>query len=105
MTLTPGRVTSRGVVPTGYRETVERYIVPAIGGVALAKLGPGHEQRMLADPTTRGTLSPTTVRYVYVVLLFALGRVPKQAKVVRNVATVVDPPARAKHELAPPTVD
>jgi integrase len=84
-----------------YRETVERYIIPAIGRVTMAKLEPDHVARMLTDLGKRGTLSPTTVRYVYVVLRIALGRAMKQGKVVRNVATLVDPPARATRELRP----
>jgi integrase len=87
-----------------YGETVERYIRPAIGRVPLAKLEPEHVQRMLVDLTARGDLSPTTVRYAYTVLRIALGRALKSGKVIRNVATLVDPPARARTELRPLTV-
>jgi integrase len=86
-----------------YRETVERYIAPAIGHVPLTRLDPDHVARMLADLSKRGTLSPTTVRYAYVVLRIALGRALKQGKVLRNVATLVDPPPRANRELRPLT--
>jgi hypothetical protein len=47
----------------------------------------------------RGDLSPTTVRYAYSVLRIALGRAMKLGYVSRNVATLVDPPAKAYHEL------
>jgi integrase len=88
-----------------YTDTVRRYIVPAIGRVALAKLEPGHIQRMLAGLTARGDLSPTTVRYTNTVLRIALGRALKAGKVIRNAATLVDPPAKARLELRPLSAD
>lgn len=85
-----------------YSDTVRRYIVPAIGRVSLAKLEPEHVARMLADLTgQRGPLSGTTRRYVYSVLRIALGRALKQGKVLRNVATLVDPPAKTTREMRP----
>jgi site-specific recombinase XerC len=88
-----------------YRETVYRYITPAIGRTALAKLEPEHVARMLAALTAPGDLSPTTVRYVYSVLRIALGRALKSGRVVRNVATLVDPPAKIRHEPRPLTAE
>lgn len=90
---------------SSYRETVKRYIAPAIGGRPLAKLEPAHVARMLKDLTDRGDLSPTTVRYAYAVLRIALGRALKQGRVIRNVATLVDPPAKVRRELRPLTAD
>jgi integrase len=84
-----------------YRETVERYVRPAVGQVALAKLEPEHVQRMLAALTARGDLSPTTVRYAYAILRIALGRALKSGRVIRNVCTLIDPPAKAHRELRP----
>jgi integrase len=84
-----------------YADTVRRYIVPAIGHVALAKLEPEQVQGMLARLSARGDLSPTTVRYAYSVLRIALGRAVKHGRVVRNVCTLIDPPAKARHELRP----
>jgi integrase len=84
-----------------YAETVHRYIRPAIGRIPLAKLEPEHVGRMLADLSARGTLSPTTVRYAYAVLRIALGRALKQGKVLRNVCTLLDPPAKMRREARP----
>ena len=84
-----------------YADTVRRYVIAAVGGVPLAKLGPEHVERMVADLTTHRTLSPTTIRYAHTVLRIALGRALKTGRVVRNVATLVDSPARADHELQP----
>ena len=85
-----------------YGGIVRRYLKPAIGRVPLAKLQPEHVTRMLRDLEKREPpLSPTTVRYVYVVLRIALGRALKLGRVHRNVATLIDPPAKAYHELQP----
>jgi integrase len=43
----------------------------------------------------------TTVRYAYSVLRIALGRALKQGKVIRNVATLIDPPRKARYEVQP----
>ncbi len=62
-----------------YRDTVRRYIVPAIGRRPLAKLEPADVGRMIADLTARGTLSPTTVRYARDRDRDAPGRAPRAA--------------------------
>ena len=91
-----------------YRHMVDRYIVPEIGRVKLAKLQPTHVASMLRNVPThaaRGDLSPTTVRHAYSVLRVALGRTLKLGYVSRSVATLVDPPAKAYHELVPFTAE
>jgi hypothetical protein len=60
---------------------------------------------MLASLTARGDLSPTTVRYAYAVLRIALGRALKSGRVARNVATLVDPPAKVRREPKPLTAE
>ena len=60
---------------------------------------------MLADLKSRGDLSPTTVRYALTVLRIALGRAVKSGKVVRNVAALVDAPAKAEHNIRPLSVE
>jgi integrase len=60
---------------------------------------------MLTRLSARGGLSPTTVRYAYAVLRIALGRALKARRVLRNVATLVDPPAKARREMRPLTAD
>ena len=88
-----------------YAETVRRYISPSIGRIPLAKLEPEDISRMLSNLTVRGTLSSTTVRYCYVVLRVALGQAYKSGKVVRNVATVVTPPSKARRQFRPLTAE
>ncbi len=99
------RLRCRPRTAESYEETVRRYIVPAIGQVALAKLTPEHVARMLSDLSARGTLSTTTVRYAHTVLRIALGRALKSGQVNRNVASLVDAPASTSVELKPLTTD
>ena len=84
-----------------YRETADRYIRPAIGHIPLVKLEPEDVQGMLTALKDRGNLTSTTCRYAYIVLRIALGRAVKNGRVVRNVATLVDPPAKASPQLRP----
>jgi hypothetical protein len=71
---------------------VTRFLKPALGRHPLAKLEPAHVSQMLVELPAH--LSPTTRRYVYVVLRIALGRAVKRQLVVRNVATLIDPRRR-----------
>ncbi|TAM55773.1 MAG: site-specific integrase, partial [Chloroflexota bacterium] len=95
----------RPATSESYRNVSRLYLRPAIGGVPLSKLTPDHVGRLLAELTARGDLSPTTVRYSYAVLRIALGRALKAGKVLRNVATLIDPPAKARPELRPLSAD
>ena len=88
-----------------YAWVCAKYLKPAIGRIRLARLGPEHIQKMLSNLTARGDLSPTTVRYAYTVLRIALGRALKAGHVARNAATLIDPPAKARHEMNPLTAD
>lgn len=86
-----------------YEAMVRKHLIPAMGTIPLAKLQPEHIQSMLQRQLDEGRLSPTTVRYGYSVLRIALGRALKVGKVLRNVATLVDPPSKASRELRPLT--
>jgi len=95
-------LTVRPRTAESYGDVVRRYLKPALGRVPLAKLQPEHVTRMLRDLEQRQPpLSPTTVRYTYVILRIALGRALKLGKVHRNAATLIDPPAKARQELQP----
>ena len=98
-------LTVRERTAQSYRGIVDRYLKPAIGRVPLAKLQPEHVLVMLRDLEQREKpLSPTTIRYVYVVLRIALGRALKRGHVQRNVATLIDPPAKDRSERQPMNV-
>jgi len=66
---------------------------------SLVKLEPRDVQRMLDEMFAK--LSPTTKRYAHGVLRTTLARAVKLGYVVRSVAALVDPPARAKYEMRP----
>ena len=94
----------RATTYTSYEGIVRLYHKPALGRIALARLEPEDVQRMLAAVSAkgvRGDLSPTTVRYCYSVLRIALGRALKLGRVHRNVATLIDAPAKVRTELQP----
>lgn len=94
----------RPATVASYEDTVRRYVVPAIGRIALSKLSPEDVGRMLGGLAVRKpAISPTTQRYAYAVLRIALGRAYKSGRVLRNVATLVDPPAKARTEMHPLT--
>jgi integrase len=117
----PVHILQRTSTWASYEAVTTLCLIPALGRVPLAKLQPEHVSRMLRDvaasaqrparpgkdkgrgvtPPKPRTLSPTTVRYCYSVLRIALGRAVKLGKVHRNVATLIDPPARARRELQP----
>jgi integrase len=87
-----------------YSLIVHRYLAPRpLGAVPLAKLQPANVQRLLADLTAAGTLSGTTVRYACSVLRIALNRAVKQGRIIRTVAALADPPAKATPEMRPLT--
>jgi len=94
----------RPATVASYETMIRLYLEPELGRLPLAKLGPEHIQAMLARLSARPNLSPTSVRYVYAVLRIALGRAAKQAKVIRNVATLVDPPRKSAREVRPLTI-
>jgi len=94
----------RASTAENYATIVRVHLHPALGRVPLAKLTPEHVQAMLVRLAAREpALSPTTVRYVYAVLRIALGRALKTGRVIRNVATLVDAPPKARHDVAPLT--
>lgn len=80
------------------------YVAPAMGNIPLAKLEPADISRMLSRLGARGDLSPTIVRYSLVVRV-ALGRALRQGSLLRNVAALVEAPARARPEMQPLTAE
>ncbi|HUG95415.1 MAG TPA: tyrosine-type recombinase/integrase [Pleomorphomonadaceae bacterium] len=97
------RRSRRARTAESYATIARLYVIPAIGHLPLAKLEPEHVSRMLTRLTDRGTLSPTTIRAAYAVLRTALSAALREGKVVRNVATLVDPPKRERVERRPLT--
>jgi integrase len=80
-----------------YRELIRLHVVPALGGIRLAKLTAADVQRLYADRLT--VLSPTTVRYIHSVLHHALDDAVKWGLLVRNVCDAVEPPRKQRKEM------
>ena len=76
-----------------YRGSATRYIVPSIGNVRLDKLTPQHVRKM-HDYARQGR-SSTTALQAHRVLAKALTDAEREGRVTRNVATLVDAPAKA----------
>lgn len=93
---------TRGTIRPKTWQTYEGYVrlhaLPALGRLPLAKLEPKHLQRLYADKLESG-LSPTSVRHLHAILHRALGRAARWGVVPRNVASLVDPPPMAHHEM------
>ncbi len=87
-----------------YESVCRVHLIPALGRHRLMKLEPSHIQSLMKAKQDQG-LSPRTANYCRVVLRRALGQALKWGLVARNVATLVDPPAGAKKEIHPLTVD
>src|SRR5699024_11009260 len=77
-----------------YRGYIDRHISPAIGKHRLERLTPAHVRQMHDSITGRG-LSSTTALQAHRILAKALTDAMRENHVTRNVATLVDAPAKA----------
>jgi len=77
---------------TSHERTLAIHVLPRLGGVRLQRLEPEHLNRLYAELREAGRLSPTSVRYVHVVLHKVLADAMRWGKVLRNVSDSVEPP-------------
>ena len=84
-----------------YRSTVRLHLRPGIGHHRLDRLQPEQLERLYAALADKG-LSPASILRAHRVLSRALRVAAQRAKVARNVATLVDPPAVKRPETALP---
>ncbi len=82
----------------GYNNYVHTHIIPCLGKTRIAKLTPQQLQAFYSKKLGEG-LSPTTVRHIHGALHRALKQATRWGVVGRNVADLVDPPRRARHEM------
>jgi integrase len=80
---------------------VRLHIVPALGHVRLSKLTARMVQDFYADRLSAGGLSTTTVNHLHGTLHKSLQAAVRMDLVPRNVATLVDVPPMARHEIRP----
>jgi integrase len=81
-----------------HRSKVEVHLIPAIGGVLLQRLTPGHLNSLYADLLERG-LSARTVLHVHATIRRALADATRWGLVPRNVALLASPPRPGRPEL------
>jgi integrase len=81
-----------------YEQLTRVHLIPALGRVSLAKLGPRHVQTLWSKKLEAGK-SPTTVRLLHMVLHKALADALRLGLVQRNVTDLVDPPRAAHYEM------
>jgi len=81
-----------------YEEHVRLHLTPVLGRRLLARLGPGHLQKLYADKL-EGDLAPRTVHDLHGVPHRALGQAVKWGDLPRNVADAVDPPRFVRPEM------
>lgn len=91
------RPTLRPSTYVSYEGVVRLHLVPEIGRVTLEKLAVQHVAGLIAHKLADGKLSPTSVRYILIVLRNALTKAVRWGLVGRNVASLVDPP-RIRHK-------
>jgi integrase len=89
---------------TSYRGHVERYLIPEIGRLKLAKLAPQHV-RQLHRTLREAGLSPATIGRVHATLRKSLSDAVADEVLLRNVAKVVPPPSAPRPEVEPLTLD
>lgn len=96
------------VVPPSVRPTTARsyatnvrcHLIPELGDIQLAKLGPVDVQTMINAKLASG-LKPRTVQYMHAILRRALGHAERWGLVSRNVAKLVDGPRVVRPEVVP----
>ena len=98
------RPTLRDSTYASYRSKIALYLVPALGKTQLTTLTPQHVQAMMNGMRERG-LSPRSVQYARAILRRALNQALRWGLVARNVATLVDPPRVARHDIRPLDAD
>ncbi len=95
-----------GAVVRGY---IDRTIVPAIGNLSVAKLGPSDldafYRQLIKTGGPKGPFKPATVRRIHTILRSALGQGVKWGWIRHNPAVDASPPRVLKPEITPPTPD
>ena len=109
----PARVEAGHMRPStlhSYDQVARRHIMPTLGKIPIAKLGPPKVREWLhglgQQPSVRKRpLSPRTVAYSHSVLRSALSDAMRDELVSRNVATLVKAPRGRGHQVEPLSPD
>ena len=85
-----------------YRDIIDNYILPFLGGVELIALGPAHIQTL--EKRLSEQLTPKGVQQVHIVLGGALKYALRLEFIARNPVSLVSPPPSKRRELPPPDI-
>ncbi|HSH62221.1 MAG TPA: site-specific integrase [Acidimicrobiales bacterium] len=94
-----------------YRRTIELHVLPTLGNVTLTRLGPEDLDALYGRLLESGRrnnsgagagLSPASVRYVHRILRKALGDAVRKGRLIRNPASLADPPKRSTANVRQP---
>lgn len=88
-----------------YEQIVRLHLIPAIGQHRLTKLTAEHVAALLAAKAETGTLSPTSISYIRLVLSIALKQAMTWRLIAWNVASVVPGPKATPREVPTLTMD
>jgi integrase len=88
----------------GYRTNLERYVLPALGGLTLQHLTPAHLNTLYGSMLVHGgkggrPLSARTVQAIHMTIRKALGDAARWGIVVRNVTELASPPRPRRVEM------
>ncbi len=89
---------------SSYEMHVRVHLKPALGNIPLLQLQPAHVQQFLNSKLSCG-LSPASIARIRATLRAALNQALRWGEVHRNVATLVDTPRQAQHEVDPLSPD
>jgi len=81
-----------------YERNIRLHVLPHLGRRRLAEVQPADLQRLYQSLLGTG-LSGTTVRHVHSVISKALGQAVRWNLIIRNPASLVQSPRRARHEM------
>lgn len=81
-----------------YADMLRLHVLPAVGGIQVAKLSPLDLQRLYADRLAYG-LSATTVHHMHAIIHRALKQAMRWGLVDRNVSEMVDSPRRVQPDV------
>lgn len=96
------RTAQQTTVDEIYRPKVERWIIPALGRHRLDRLQPDHLDEFYTMLAREG-LSSKSALLLHQILSRALKMAMRRGKVMRNVATLIDPPTHREPEIEPLT--
>ena len=95
-----GKQSLRPSTHAAYESHVRRYLVPMLGTIPLAELGPVHLERMyrrlLEDQPTGRSLSVSTLHRLHATVMSALNTAVKRGLIDRNPAATVELPSRSR---------